>query len=128
MDGKADDPQAQISRYAEQPADLREGLGSAYKSLSGNLRSAAQTILAVPMEVYERAGTEVSGASCSATNAVPETRLISNISSKGPCPGRGEGSAHCRTQANDRRKRSGGQGAFRAAEHHGAYWVHGSGG
>lgn len=48
-----------ISRYAEQPADLREGFGSAYRSLGDNFRSAAQTILAVPMEVYERSGTEV---------------------------------------------------------------------
>lgn len=49
-----------ISRYAEQPGDLREGLESAYRSLGTNFRSAAQTILAVPMEVYERSGTEVS--------------------------------------------------------------------
>ncbi|KAL8277733.1 hypothetical protein RQP46_009855 [Phenoliferia psychrophenolica] len=47
-----------ISRYAEQPADLREGFGSAYRSLGDNFRSAAQTILAVPMEVYERSGSE----------------------------------------------------------------------
>lgn len=50
-----------ISRYAEQPGDLREGVESAYKSLGQNFRSAAQTILAVPMEVYERSGQEVSG-------------------------------------------------------------------
>ena len=49
-----------ISRYAEQPGDLREGIESAYRSLGGNFRSAAQTILAVPMEVYERSGTDVS--------------------------------------------------------------------
>lgn len=49
-----------ISRYAEQPSDLRDGVESAYKSLGDNFRSAAQTILAVPMEVYERSGQEVS--------------------------------------------------------------------
>ncbi|KAK4049710.1 autophagy- protein 2 [Microbotryomycetes sp. JL201] len=46
------------SRYAQQPQDLRQGVESAYQSLGSNLRSAAQTILAVPMEVYERSGTE----------------------------------------------------------------------
>jgi len=48
-----------ISKYADQPQDVREGLQYAYKSLSRNLNSAAQTILAVPMEVYERSGNEV---------------------------------------------------------------------
>lgn len=49
-----------ISKYAQQPTDLREGVQSAYKSLQRNLNSAAQTILAVPMEVYERSGNEAS--------------------------------------------------------------------
>ncbi|KAL0581534.1 autophagy-related protein 2 [Marasmius crinis-equi] len=48
-----------ISKYAEQPMNLKEGVHSAYKSLQQNLNSAAQTILAVPMEVYERSGNEV---------------------------------------------------------------------
>jgi autophagy-related protein 2 len=48
-----------ISKYAEQPMDVKEGVQSAYKSLQRNLNSAAQTILAVPMEVYERSGNEV---------------------------------------------------------------------
>lgn len=56
-DDEADDL---ISRYAEQPVDIKEGMQSAYKSLSRNLNSAAQTILAVPMEVYERSGNEAS--------------------------------------------------------------------
>ncbi|KAF8964063.1 hypothetical protein BDZ97DRAFT_2058708 [Flammula alnicola] len=47
-----------ISKYAQQPVDLKEGVQSAYKSLHRNLSSAAQTILAVPMEVYERSGNE----------------------------------------------------------------------
>lgn len=61
-----------ISRYAEQPGDLREGIESAYRSLGTNFRSAAQTILAVPMEVYERSGSEVSPGACS-NKAVSDT-------------------------------------------------------
>ena len=49
-----------ISKYAEQPTNLREGVQSAYKTLARNIKSAGQTILAVPMEVYERSGSEVS--------------------------------------------------------------------
>jgi autophagy-related protein 2 len=49
-----------ISKYAQQPLDIKEGMQSAYKSLQRNFSSAAQTILAVPMEVYERSGNEVS--------------------------------------------------------------------
>jgi autophagy-related protein 2 len=49
-----------ISKYAEQPMDVKEGVQSAYQSLQRNFNSAAQTILAVPMEVYERSGNEVS--------------------------------------------------------------------
>lgn len=47
-----------ISKYAEQPVDIRDGIGSAYTSIRRNLSSAAQTILAVPMEVFERSGSE----------------------------------------------------------------------
>ncbi|KAI0336552.1 hypothetical protein GY45DRAFT_1291461 [Cubamyces sp. BRFM 1775] len=47
-----------ISKYADQPTNVKEGVKSAYKSLKRNLNSAAQTILAVPMEVYERSGNE----------------------------------------------------------------------
>lgn len=48
-----------ISRYADQPINVKEGVHSAYRSMKRNLHSAAQTILAVPMEVYERSGNEV---------------------------------------------------------------------
>lgn len=51
-----------ISRYAQQPGDLKEGIQSAYESLQRHFGSAAQTILAVPMEVYERSGNEVGSA------------------------------------------------------------------
>jgi autophagy-related protein 2 len=54
-----DDDEERFSKWAAQPADVREGIELAYKSFSGNLRSAAQTILAVPIEVYERSGTDV---------------------------------------------------------------------
>ncbi|KDQ16218.1 hypothetical protein BOTBODRAFT_173128 [Botryobasidium botryosum FD-172 SS1] len=53
-----DETEDLISKYADQPGDVTEGIKSAYKSLSRNINSAAQTILAVPMEVYERAGNE----------------------------------------------------------------------
>lgn len=65
IDEKEDDSSDLISKYAEQPMDIREGFQSAYRSLRRNLNSAAQTILAVPMEVYERSGNEVS---CSLVN------------------------------------------------------------
>ena len=48
-----------ISKYAEQPVNVKEGVHSAYRTLSQNIKSAGQTILAVPMEVYEQAGKEV---------------------------------------------------------------------
>ncbi|KAJ6630872.1 hypothetical protein B0H10DRAFT_2160244 [Mycena sp. CBHHK59/15] len=64
-----DEPEDLISKYAEQPVDLKEGVQSAYKSLQRNFNSAAQTILAVPMEVYERSGNE--GPVRSVIRAVP---------------------------------------------------------
>jgi autophagy-related protein 2 len=51
---------SRVSRYADQPVDMREGVQAAYASLSRNVTEAAQTILAVPMEVYERSGDSVS--------------------------------------------------------------------
>ncbi|THG98961.1 hypothetical protein EW026_g3308 [Hermanssonia centrifuga] len=63
------DPDDLISRYADQPTNVKEGVKSAYKSLRRNLNSAAQTILAVPMEVYERSGNE--GAVRAVVRAVP---------------------------------------------------------
>ncbi|RPD66149.1 hypothetical protein L227DRAFT_488798, partial [Lentinus tigrinus ALCF2SS1-6] len=58
-----------ISKYAEQPVNVKEGVQTAYRSLKRNLNSAAQTILAVPMEVYERSGNE--GAVRAVVRAVP---------------------------------------------------------
>lgn len=43
----------QESRYAEQPGNVHEGIRGAARSLRTNLSSAAQTILAVPMEVHD---------------------------------------------------------------------------
>jgi autophagy-related protein 2 len=48
-----------ISRYADQPLSVKEGLQSAYKSVSKNFNLAGQTILALPMEIHERSGTDV---------------------------------------------------------------------
>jgi autophagy-related protein 2 len=53
-----------LSRYANQPGNTREGIQAGYTSLSRNINSAAQTILAVPMEVYERSGDNVSHSHC----------------------------------------------------------------
>ena len=53
LDMDDEDTRELISKYAEQPQNVREGLHSGYKSLKRNVNSAAQTILAVPMEVYE---------------------------------------------------------------------------
>lgn len=53
--------QALISKYADQPNGLSEALAQAYKGLRGGVTSAAQTILAVPMEVYERDGSGSGG-------------------------------------------------------------------
>jgi autophagy-related protein 2 len=47
---------AKTSRYADQPANVNQGIAAAYSSLASNLTSAAQTILAVPMEVLDEAG------------------------------------------------------------------------
>ncbi|EGN93260.1 putative peripheral membrane protein required for the formation of cytosolic vesicles [Serpula lacrymans var. lacrymans S7.3] len=58
-----------FSKYAEQPEGITEGVRSAYRSMHRNLNSAAQTILAVPMEVYERSGNE--GAMRAVIRAVP---------------------------------------------------------
>ncbi|KAI5899365.1 uncharacterized protein SCHCODRAFT_02483354 [Schizophyllum commune H4-8] len=65
----SDEDEEHISKYAEQPEGVRAGVQSAYRSLSRNLHSAAQTILAVPMEMYERSGSE--GAVRPVIRAVP---------------------------------------------------------
>lgn len=64
-----DDQEDLISRYAAQPSGVAEGVQSAYRSLRKGVHSAAQTILAVPMEVYERSGNE--GAIRAVVRAVP---------------------------------------------------------
>ncbi|KAL7747026.1 autophagy- protein 2 [Sorochytrium milnesiophthora] len=47
--------EASVSRYADQPANVKEGLELAYKSLSRNVTEAAK-VIAMPMEVFERDG------------------------------------------------------------------------
>ncbi|KFH66631.1 hypothetical protein MVEG_07156 [Podila verticillata NRRL 6337] len=56
--GTAVGKSTKLSKYANQPADLNEGMELAYKSLSKNIGTAAHTIFAVPMEVYERTGAQ----------------------------------------------------------------------
>ena len=65
-----------LSRYANQPGNTRAGIQAGYSSLSRNINSAAQTILAVPMEVYERSGDDVSLrlVSCMATRLINRAR------------------------------------------------------
>ncbi|BGP44040.1 autophagy-related protein 2 [Rhodotorula kratochvilovae] len=81
-EGMSDEERREVrSRYAEQPADLRQGMHSAYKSLGENFKEAAQTILAVPMEVYERSGSE--GPVRSVVRAVPVAVLKPMIGASG---------------------------------------------
>lgn len=86
-----------ISKYADQPSDITEGVQSAYKSLRKNLNSAAQTILAVPMEVYERSGDE-------ASVTLDAVLFVSNKPPLGSCSCRDSGGAHRCVEADDRRK------------------------
>lgn len=67
-----------FSKYAEQPADIKEGMQSAYRSLHRNFNSAAQTILAVPMEVYERSGNEVR------SFLISDATVVLNVLTQGP--------------------------------------------
>lgn len=71
----SDDEEKLFSKYAEQPVDIREGVHSAYRSMRRNLNSAAQTILAVPMEVYERSGNEASSV-CFAVRMLNRCRAL----------------------------------------------------
>lgn len=89
-----------ISRYAEQPATIAEGVQSAYKTLTQNIKTAGQTILAVPMEVYERSGKEVSEPFSTYFSA-----LLTNFT-KGSCPRCYKGRSHCCSQTDDWDKRS----------------------
>ncbi|KDN38407.1 hypothetical protein RSAG8_09501, partial [Rhizoctonia solani AG-8 WAC10335] len=58
-----------ISRYAQQPRDIAEGVRSGAQALRRNATAAAQTILAIPMEVYEQ--TENEGPMRAVVRAVP---------------------------------------------------------
>ncbi|RUS31489.1 hypothetical protein BC938DRAFT_477711 [Jimgerdemannia flammicorona] len=68
-DDEDSDKQEILSKFADQPADLTEGLEFAYRSLRSNIGTAAQTIYAVPMEVYETDG--ASGTARAVIRAVP---------------------------------------------------------
>ncbi|CAE6431927.1 unnamed protein product [Rhizoctonia solani] len=58
-----------ISRYSQQPRDVSEGVRSGAQALRRNATAAAQTILAIPMEVYEQ--TESEGPMRAVVRAVP---------------------------------------------------------
>jgi autophagy-related protein 2 len=85
-----------ISKYAQQPMDVREGVHSAYRSLQKNFSSAAQTILAVPMEVYERSGNEVSFKTTGFVHVID--KVVGSRSCRHPS------CSNCSFEANDRRK------------------------
>jgi autophagy-related protein 2 len=50
------DSQKVISKFADQPTDVSQGLQHAYQSLSKNIMSAANTVLAVPTEIQASEG------------------------------------------------------------------------
>ena len=113
-DGDDDeDPGDLISKYAEQPVNVKDGVQSAYRSLKRNLNSAAQTILAVPMEVYERSGNEVRYVLLSIW-----TRMLKVTT--GCCACRRASRAHRGAQAHDWCDRSCQQDPARLAEHVGS--------
>lgn len=59
LGGDGSEDERMISRYSEQPRDFREGFQYASRALRKNATAAAQTILAIPMEVYEQTENEV---------------------------------------------------------------------
>lgn len=73
----------QLSKYAEQPKDVKEGVELAYRSLSRNIATAARTVFAVPMEVYENTGTQVSMTSCFPRDKWAKLEDTINFSTKG---------------------------------------------
>jgi hypothetical protein len=75
------DQQDVVSKFANQPVDLAEGFEQAYKTLSRNLGSAAHTILAVPMSVYETDG--ATGTAREVIKAVPVAVLKTTIGAAG---------------------------------------------
>jgi autophagy-related protein 2 len=91
-----------ISRYAEQPENIKEGVSSAYKTLSRNVKSAGQTILAVPMEVYEQAGREVSHSCMDFRNPMATLLIYVKLGSCSCCY---SCSTHRCFEADDRCKR-----------------------
>lgn len=63
------DTQEVISKFADEPSDLSQGLQHAYHSLSKNIKSAAHTVLAVPTEIQESGGPQ--GTAKAVIRAVP---------------------------------------------------------
>ncbi|CAG8485963.1 5701_t:CDS:10 [Paraglomus brasilianum] len=68
-DSDDDNKEGKPSKYAHPPADINEGIEAAYKSLRQNIGTAAHTIFAVPMEVYEKTGAQ--GSAKAVIKAVP---------------------------------------------------------
>lgn len=59
------------SRYANQPGNFGEGVRQGYDAMTRQVSGAAQTVVAIPLQVYEREGT--GGAMRRVVRAVPIT-------------------------------------------------------
>ncbi|EFA81993.1 hypothetical protein PPL_05228 [Heterostelium album PN500] len=57
------------SKFSDQPIDTKEGIQHAYESVSREIKSAAHTIIAIPMKEYHQKGTK--GYMKSMVKAVP---------------------------------------------------------
>lgn len=106
-----------ISKYADQPQDVHEGMQSAYRSLTRNFNSAAQTILAVPMEVYERSGNEASSFPWSLLALRLHVSLVNRTGSRTCNSSRRPDSG---PQADDRCQRGSEQDVVRPAKYYGS--------
>lgn len=65
------------SKYSAPPADAAEGLLAAYNVLSGSMQNAVQTVIAIPVQVYERQGP--GGAAKAVLRAMPVAVLRSMV-------------------------------------------------
>ena len=76
----ADQVTPAVSKYAAPPSNAQAGVTQGYRHLSRNLKSAAQTILAVPMEVHEA---DTQGGTRAIIRAVPIAVLKPMIGATG---------------------------------------------
>ena len=65
-----------LSKFANQPSDISQGLQFAYKNLSQNLGAAAHTIFAVPTEIIQDDGLGEANYSSSPSSSSPAKAVI----------------------------------------------------